>query len=86
MRTKRDDPCSSERAAVREAELMDELKAVQKAKQTDKQSLLSQMGKVGEEVRVPCLDAAPPPRPPPPSRKALTLADSLCRCARWTRR
>ena len=41
---------AQERAALREAELMDELKAVQKAKQTDKQSLLSQMGKVGEEV------------------------------------
>jgi predicted nucleic acid-binding Zn-ribbon protein len=41
---------AQERAALREAELQDELKQVQKAKHTDKQSLLSQMGKVGEEV------------------------------------
>ena len=41
---------AQEKAAIREAELQDELKQVQKAKQTDKQSLLSQMGKVGEEV------------------------------------
>ena len=41
---------AQERAALREAELLDELKQIQKAKHTDKQSLLSQMGKVGEEV------------------------------------
>eukprot|EP00596_Hydrurales_sp_CCMP1899_P008393 CAMPEP_0119050878 /NCGR_PEP_ID=MMETSP1177-20130426/72402_1 /TAXON_ID=2985 /ORGANISM="Ochromonas sp, Strain CCMP1899" /LENGTH=633 /DNA_ID=CAMNT_0007029821 /DNA_START=11 /DNA_END=1909 /DNA_ORIENTATION=- len=41
---------SQEKAAVREAELQDELRLVQKAKSTDKQSLLQQMGRVGEEV------------------------------------
>jgi chromosome segregation ATPase len=41
---------SQEKAAIREAELQDELRQVQKAKSTDKQSLLTQMGRVGEEV------------------------------------
>lgn len=41
---------SQEKAALREAELQDEIRQLQRAKQTDKQSLLSQMGKVGEEV------------------------------------
>jgi chromosome segregation ATPase len=41
---------AQEKAAVREAELQDEIRQLQRAKQTDKQSLLSQMGKVGEEV------------------------------------
>jgi chromosome segregation ATPase len=41
---------SQEKAAFREAELQDELRMIQKAKSTDKQSLLQQMGRLGEDV------------------------------------